>query len=43
MYAEIVGGLLLRLAGTHERDRAGTKLSRIGAGHDGQPFVQAST
>ena len=41
MNAEIITGLLLGLAGAHERDRAGTKLGRIGAGHGCQPFVQA--
>ena len=39
--AEIVRGLLLRLAGPHESDRASTELGRIGAGHNCQPFVEA--
>ncbi|WP_308160112.1 hypothetical protein [Mycolicibacterium goodii] len=43
MDTEIVGGLLLGLASAHERDRAGTELGRIGAGHDGHPSVQAVT
>ena len=39
---QIVSSLILRLAGAHERDRTGTKLSRVGTAHDGQPFVQAA-
>lgn len=40
MDTEIVGGLLLGFTGSHERDRAGTKLGRIRAWHDGQHFLR---
>jgi hypothetical protein len=43
MDAEIISGLLLGFPCSHQRDGAGTELSRIRAWHDGQPFVRAAT
>lgn len=43
MDAEVIRGLLLGFPCTNQRHRAGTEPGRIGAWHDGQPFVRAVT